>query len=178
MILLMPTCDTHTRAAEISAQLLAKHWPNHPPLHVAHHAKRPDVLNATFHAMGEQAEVSWTEGLARAVREAASDTFLLLLDDYALSQRPDTAFIHRAESMMGSAVMFQLWPHSFGEPVAPGIERRMRPAMLLQPAIWRSEFFLSIAEAVGPVNPWIFEVEATRANLARPGGSIYGVPND
>src|SRR5690348_6264575 len=84
MFILMPTCDTHAHIAEISARLLERYWPGHPPPHVLHYAIKPNTGGAILHDCGLQDRSPWLATITRFLRTRTEDLFLLLLDDYGL----------------------------------------------------------------------------------------------
>lgn len=163
MMIVMPTSNGHVPAAEISAAMLAKRWPAHPPLCVLHHEARPSIEHACLHFAGAQSSVSWLRAMTEFLRSRDEPRFLLLLDDYAVCSSPDFDAITRAERLIAedpAAGMHALCWY-------PG--SALRRPVLLQAAIWDREWFLKLAAAVHPdCSPWGFEGAATQAAKLNP----------
>lgn len=170
MFLLIPTCDTHTRVCEITAALLDRYWPEHPPVHVLHYESWPRIAGATLHHMGRQSDSPWLATLTRFLRGRSEDIFLLLLDDYAMCGPPRRELISAAAELFRSDLrvgLFPLcwYPASSRQPRAgwPGIATLGRCPILLQAAFWRREWFLELAKGTdGNTSPWGFESAATQ----------------
>jgi hypothetical protein len=168
--ILIPTCDTHARVCEITAALLDRHWPEHPPVHVLHYDVRPRIGGATLHHMGRQSDSPWLATLTRFLRARSEDVFLLLLDDYALCGPPRRELISAAVELFQSDPPVGFFPLCWypassrhRRPGAPGIVTLGRCPILLQAALWRREWFLELAEGMdGNTSPWGFESAATQ----------------
>jgi hypothetical protein len=167
---LIPTCDTHVRVCEMTAALLDRYWPEHPPVHVLHYDVQPRIRGAMLHYMGNQGDSPWLATITRFLRTRRESVFLLLLDDYALCGPPRRALISAAVELFQSdprVGLFPLcwYPASSRKPRAdwPGIVTLGRCPILLQAALWRREWFLELAEGMdGNTSPWGFESAATQ----------------
>lgn len=168
-MVLIPTCDTHARVCEISAALLDRYWPDHPPVHVLHDAVRPRIAKAELHHMGGQNESPWLGTVTRFLRGRTEDVFLLLLDDYGLCAPPRREVVASATQLLHSdrrVGFFPLcwYPASSRQPRAgrPRIVTLGRCPILLQAALWRRDWFLELdAGMSGATSPWGFESAAT-----------------
>src|SRR6185436_18324449 len=89
----MPTSNDYVWAAEASLRLLDKYWPDHPLVDLTcfetvplcgFMSKRADTVK-----LGNQSELSWTQAAIRYLEEHAPESFLLMLDDYAISRPVD-----------------------------------------------------------------------------------------
>ena len=175
---LMPTCNAYARVAEVSATLLARHWPAHPMLHVLHYERSPRIRGAELHEMGRQAEQPWLATMARFLASWSEPLFVLMLDDYAPCGPAHAAWINRAMGAMledPSIGMIPLcWYPAMSRIPRPGRPELLtlgQPPILLQAAIWRRTWFLELASRIDPrASPWAFESLATRA--ARQGATM------
>lgn len=180
MFLLIPTCDTHARVAEISAALLGRYWPAHPPPHVLHYRVAPRIDGAQLHDCGFQEQSPWLATICTFLRNRTEDLFLLLLDDYAMCGPARVDVIEAGAQLLRddeSAGMFALcwYPARLRtirarcssalstHPPALTFVTLTGAPILLQAAIWRREWFLSLADRIDPrAGPWGFEAAATQ----------------
>ena len=169
-MILVPTCDTHVRACEMTAALLDRYWPEHPPVHLLHYDVPPRIRGPALHHMGRQSDSPWLATLTRFLRARSDEIFLLLLDDYALCGPPRRELISAAAELFRSDPRVGLFPLCWypassrqPRPDAPGIVTLGRCPILLQAALWRREWFLELAEGMdGNMSPWGFESAATQ----------------
>lgn len=170
MFILLPTCNTHAPVCQITAALLDRHWPDHPPVHVLHYEAKPPIQGAALHDMGRQSDWPWLATLTRFLRTRSDDVFLLLLDDYAVCGKPRRDLIAAAIALLQSDLrvgFFPLcwYPASSRAPRAgsPGIVTLGPAPILLQAALWRREWFLELSDAMDEnTGPWGFESAATQ----------------
>lgn len=176
MFILMPTCDTHARIAEISAGLLERYWPGHPPLHVPHYGTKPNIAGAVLHDCGPQERSPWLATVTRFLRTVTEDSFLLLLDDYGLCGPARMDVIASAAELMRRDESIGLIPLCWypaarrtPEADAPGFVSLTGTPVLLQAAIWRRTWFLELSDTMDPnTSPWGFEAHATQAAKRNP----------
>ena len=191
MKIFMPTANAYTWAAETSAKLLAKYWPNHPPVDVAHFERAPriDLPGFSLIDMGWQTDCPlWIEQFTRYLERHNHDELLLLtLDDYGLIQSPDETAIaaacdllHNDRYKVGVALT---WQPCTKLPL-PGRSDLIRfppwaYSVNTQAGIWRRTDLLRILSAVAPgCGPWDFEIEASawfNAQLYPDGYRVAGV---
>lgn len=180
MFLLMPTCDTHARVAEISAALLGRYWPGHPPLHVLHYRVAPRIDGAHLHDCGSQEQSPWLATLCTFLRGLTDELFLLLLDDYAMCAPARVGVIDAAAQLLRvdpAVGMFALsWYPARLRTIRASCSSALSPQhsalsfvtltgapILLQAAIWRRDWFLELADRIDPrAGPWGFEAAATQ----------------
>ena len=179
MFLLMPTCDTHARAAEISAALLGRYWPGHPPLHVMHYRVAPRIDGAHLHDCGPQEQSPWLATLCTFLRGRTEELFLLLLDDYATCAPARGDIIDAAAQLLRVDPTVGIFALSWYPARLRTIRASYSPALspqhsalsfvtltgapiLLQAAIWRRDWFLKLADRIDArASPWGFEAAAT-----------------
>jgi|SRR6185312_12757878 len=157
MYILMPTCDSHARIAEISARLLARYWPGHSPLHVLHYAVKPNIAGAVLHNWGPPDRSPWLATITRFLRARTEGLFLLLLDDYGLCGPARADLIASAAELMRRGESIGLFPlcwypsaRRVPEATAPGVVSLGGAPLLLQAAIWRRSWFLELADTMDP----------------------------
>lgn len=178
MFIVVPTHDASALVAEISLDLLDRHWPEHPPVHVLHHGQRLRVREGgrtQCHDRGPDSS-RWLGNLRSFLQEQSGELFLLLLDDYALCGPPRTSMIAAAQQMMleePKVGLFPLcwYPAARREPRARrgGIVTLTGTPILLQAAIWRRSWFLELARGMDErTSPWGFEALATRKTRTTP----------
>lgn len=156
MIILQPTCDTHTQAAAWSQAMLTKHWPDHPPLKLTH-------------SSNANGPTPWLPPIVDALQQMPATVILLLLDDYAICRKPDRRFIaHVAELVshrLADACALTWYPGQRRPFHAdPSIDELITRPLLLQAMVWDSAAFLRIAAAVSAdCSASGFEAAATQA---------------
>lgn len=102
--IVMPTSNRHAHVASTSLELLDRYWPDHPPVDVIHHEVAvPSAKAARQFYAGPQGEVSWCDAFSSYLAEVNQAEFLMiLLDDYALCGKVQTARISQALQIMKS----------------------------------------------------------------------------
>jgi len=180
MLLLMPTCDTHAAVAEISAALLERFWPSHPPVHVLHYRVRPRITGAELHDCGPQDRSPWLATVAGFLRDRDDELFLLLLEDYAMCAPARVDVIEAGAQLLRDDPTVGMFALSWyparqrtarasccsalsTHPSALSIVTLSGTPILLQAAMWRRDWFLELADRMDPrTSPWGFETAATQ----------------
>lgn len=172
MFILLPTFDASARLSEIALDLLERHWPGHPMIHVLHHSRAPErhaAKRTQLHDRGPDGS-RWLGNLAEFLMSRSEELFLLLLDDYALCGSAKVNVIAHAVELIQHNLAIGLFPLCW-YPAAgrerragwDGIETLSGTPILLQAAIWRRSWFLELARGMDErTSPWGFEALATR----------------
>ena len=155
--------------------LFNKYWSDKQSVTLVRYDQRPPGKPANFRtfAIGNQAEYSWSSGLAYYLELIPDEQLILLLEDYYLSQPVDTKRIE------------QLWDYMESHPEVDKIDltgdlaKRSNPnhsdGLLqagqsdqfrgsLQAALWRREYLLAEVNR-GDFTPWQFEKHTCNAGM-------------
>jgi len=101
--IVMPTSDGYARhVVPVTLSLLARYWPDHPPVDVLHYEVEPPEFPRTARLwMDEQAALTWPATLAAYLQRYNADQLvLLMLDDYGLCGRPRRQAIREVQDTM------------------------------------------------------------------------------
>ena len=104
MRIFLPTSDAYRWACETTCALLEKYWPGHPPVDVVHFQNRPRVP-ARFNLIdaGKQCACKkWIHQFISYLAASEEKFILLMLDDYALSQKASIEGVARSEALLSS----------------------------------------------------------------------------
>jgi len=169
--IVIPTSNRYARPLRQALALLRRYWPDHPPVDVVHHEQAPEDPNVHTFFAGPQAEVSWTEAMARYLAEANdNELVLLLLDDYGLCQPVDTMRVADARSLMyedlSVGAFFLTWmmlPSAESYPTRKDIIiwPPWSYSVHTQAGLWRRSSLLRALKRAGPISIAAFETTAS-----------------
>jgi hypothetical protein len=170
----IPTSNRYAWAAEISAALVARYWPDHPRVDVTHFETRPQLPMGDFYALdlGPQARYGWPAAMLEYLTRHLCDQFVLLtLDDYGLFQPVDAAAVAECEMAMWRDPMVTSCALTWqpGDPKTPYPEDdrfytlpRWPWSVNTQAGLWRAADLIRILGAIpGNLTPWQTERAAS-----------------
>jgi len=170
--IVMPTSNRYVKAAAASLTLLRRYWPSHPPVDVLHFETAPEAQNGEMRfGMGKQAEVSWTQALARYLLEVNHDDLVvLMLDDYGLSRQVDAGKFYVAMDWMlanpTAACLHLTWQPPDPKKPTPDARIEELPAwqysVNTQAAIWRRSVLLDVCQNHLKATAEAFELDGSR----------------
>ncbi len=159
--LVILSCDARRDLWDPCLALHRRYWPDCPyPAYLVTESAAPDVPPARVRAGGAGA---WSDVVRRALADLEQELVLLMLDDFFLAARVDTAAIEACRHALAArdAVYLRLVPRprpTRRVPDAPAIgehEPGLPFRASLQAAFWRREALLSLL--VAGESAWEFE---------------------
>jgi hypothetical protein len=192
--ILLGTCDTFHRIAEVSVGLLDKLWPLHPPI-IAACCKKAVMAQTPIIGQpwpsdrkghwpvrsiinGEQRERDWTDRMLATAKAIMSKYVLLWLDDYFLAEPPNDELIkaaydaHESDAGIGRIDFNQNLPDG-SETYKPDKRFVVHPktkewlwSMNTQAALWKRDSLIAVLSMFPHNDIWRFELIAGDAYRA------------
>lgn len=170
-VLLVPSCDRYEDVWAPFFALLRRHWPDCPFRVVlgTNHLRCAEPGVETL-CIGD--DTTWSAGLRKMLEALEAETVLVVLEDFLLTRRVDTAALLARlgdlEALGGAYLRLRPFPppdlrlarfEAVGE-IEPGAPYRAS----MQAAFWRRESLLGLLRS--HENPWEFEIFGARRSDA------------
>jgi len=166
--ILLGTCDSFLRIAEVSVGLLDMFWPYHPPILAACERK---VLSAASQSVcyWTNNPKDWTKRMLVACQHIQTRYVLMWLDDYLLIEPPNQDLLaaawaaHENDGNIGRIDFNQCLPD--GSEAYDRDDRFLKHpkwlwCMNTQAALWKRESLLRVLKALPGNDIWRFELAA------------------
>jgi len=183
--ILVPTSNEYAHCITPFSYLFNKYWSDKQPVTVIRYDVRPPKVADNFYkpSLGNQADYTWSSGIAAFLKDYDSDLFILMLEDYFIHQPVDIEAIKQLWDFMiehPEIVKIDLSDDRLKYPHEEFWIKTIKSAddapwqTSLQAAIWRKDYFLRFLDPTE--NAWQFEKEGTKRVInAREAGEFEGI---